>query len=1044
KYLKHKKYRDGRKTVWYPMINLIKHRNVSFVGKKIYKIIDHSLKIPDNKELILDLCITIPLRKFDIEIDKITMKKTIRELQNKYPHREGGNENEICESVFKQLYNILGNSTFMSPEECLKKWHIAYSWGFPYRFLDGENMSRRKDDKAIPSMSHIFLKDEALKKLWDRVKLMSSDVYYDNLYNSYLWNLYNGEVKIKHQGHSTGQSTVSPDNTIYCLTLFVKAWKQLTIKRADEFFKYDKITAYGDYNALSIEYFAKKGVSLRLETKHNSLEESEVGKSYEGENGTKLLKERGLKSPKMLKDMLVDLGNFILGQFYQMGQKITSSDMEIIMDSSNPPLPPPTDLKATWEFLENGIEHIMNRLEEGLSYKRYMDLYTSRMNPGFTSEPLAGPGSNMSNNRGANLMGSDLYQNLQEYLQRHLQAIREGSSNYMDENLLRYYTENWEKYTTASAYLHHVFRYLNRHWVKREIDEGRKTVYDVYTLTLVSWRDNMFMHVERNVMDAVLALIERQRNGERVETKLVKSVVDSFVALGLDDTDSTKPTLDIYKKHFEEPFIKASEIYYRTESEKYVSENSVTDYMKKAEARLAEEEDRVKLYLHQSTHKQLINTCEIVLVKNHEDIMVDEFQNLLNYDKMEDLNRMYTLLLRSQGLDPLRECFEQHVRKSGSTAIEKVSKEITENIDKEPRIYVDALLEVHKKYNDMVTKAFKGEAGFVASLDKACREFVNRNTVCKTSTSKSPELLARFCDSLLRKSSKNPEEGDLEDVLNNVMTVFKYVEDKDVFQKFYSKMLAKRLVHSTSASEDAESSMISKLKEACGFEYTSKLQRMFTDMGLSKDLNDQFKERTSGETDNGVDFSVLVLGTASWPLSPSATSFNIPEEVSTYQMGILLQYNKDISYTFDDLRQSTDLVAETLSSQLGILVKAKVLNLKEESDKPSRYELNMDFKSKKVRIQLNVPIKSEQKIEVEETHRTIDEDRKLLMQAAIVRIMKTRKKLKHVHLVEEVISQLSNRFTPKVQEIKKCIDILIEKEYIEREEGQRDSLSYVA
>lgn len=44
------------------------------------------------------------------------------------------------------------------------------------------------------------------------------------------------------------------------------------------------------------------------------------------------------------------------------------------------------------------------------------------------------------------------------------------------------------------------------------------------------------------------------------------------------------------------------------------------------------------------------------------------------------------------------------------------------------------------------------------------------------------------------------------------MVVFKYVEDKDVFQKFYSKMLAKRLVYQTSASDDAEASMISKLK----------------------------------------------------------------------------------------------------------------------------------------------------------------------------------------------------------------------------------------
>lgn len=59
------------------------------------------------------------------------------------------------------------------------------------------------------------------------------------------------------------------------------------------------------------------------------------------------------------------------------------------------------------------------------------------------------------------------------------------------------------------------------------------------------------------------------------------------------------------------------------------------------------------------------------------------------------------------------------------------------------------------------------------------------------------------------------------------MVVFKYIEDKDVFQKFYSKMLAKRLVHHTSASDDAEASMISKLKQACGYEYTIKLQRMF-------------------------------------------------------------------------------------------------------------------------------------------------------------------------------------------------------------------------
>lgn len=107
----------------------------------------------------------------------------------------------------------------------------------------------------------------------------------------------------------------------------------------------------------------------------------------------------------------------------------------------------------------------------------------------------------------------------------------------------------------------------------------------------------------------------------------------------------------------------------------------------------------------------------------------------------------------------------------------------------------------------------------------------------------------------------------------------------------------------------------------------------------------------------------------------------------------------------------------TLKGVLQLLVKQKVIE-----EKDNMYELNLNFKSKKVRVNLNQPIKSEVKAETADVLKNVDEDRKLLIQAVIVRIMKSRKTLKHQQLIQEAITQLSSRFNPKVGDIKKAID----------------------
>jgi cullin 1 len=244
--------------------------------------------------------------------------------------------------------------------------------------------------------------------------------------------------------------------------------------------------------------------------------------------------------------------------------------------------------------------------------------------------------------------------------------------------------------------------------------------------------------------------------------------VDSFVSLGIDESDINKASLDIYKDHFETPFLEATEKYYKEESSAFLAENSVSDYLRKAEERLREEEDRVERYLHTGTRKPLIQKCEHVLIREHSELMWDAFQTLLDYDKDEDLQRMYALLARiPEGLEPLRKKFEEHVKNAGLAAVAKLAD--AEGADVDPKAYVDALLEVHTKNSETVNRSFKGEAGFVAALDKACRDFVNRNKATGTVATRSPELLAKHTDALLRKSNKMAEDNDLEGALNRVV-----------------------------------------------------------------------------------------------------------------------------------------------------------------------------------------------------------------------------------------------------------------------------------
>ena len=95
--------------------------------------------------------------------------------------------------------------------------------------------------------------------------------------------------------------------------------------------------------------------------------------------------------------------------------------------------------------------------------------------------------------------------------------------------------------------------------------------------------------------------------------------------------------------------------------------------------------------------------------------------------------------------------------------------------------FVENILDVHRKYRQLILEVFLGDQQFIGALDKACTAVINHRE--PKQQAKAPELLAKYCDTLLKKSQKGISESEIDDKLNNSITVFKYLDDKDVFQK---------------------------------------------------------------------------------------------------------------------------------------------------------------------------------------------------------------------------------------------------------------------
>lgn len=749
-------------------------------------------------------------------------------------------------------------------------------------------------------------------------------------------------------------------------------------------------------------------------------------------------------------------------------------------------------LDSAWDDLKPGIVTVLKH--EDMKKDRYLQLYNLVYLYCTSCSVSSATNYRQREIRSTEFLGRELYGKLTKFLQEYLQSKSKEGSDKRNEDILGFYSDNWKYFTFSSQVIHNIFLYLNRHWVRREMEDGNKKVFEIYSLSLVQWRDAFLGSIRDFVNRAVLKMIEDDRNGKAIESKFITCIVQSYVELGVENSPTSRGRVfTFYEENLEKHFMNETKAYYQKESSEFLKNHTVSEYVKKAYNRLVEEKSRAERYLHERTLVPLIAQCEEILIMKYQSRFNEEFSILLKEDRKDDIAHMYKLLVRKKEcLMPLKNILQNHIKKQGLDAVEAIK----DKAFAEPQVYARQLLKVLHNYKGMVIVSFSNDPIFVQALDDACSEFINSNSVTlsiKQSLNTTPKLLAQFCNILLNKKSKATEEDELEDTLQQLVILLHYVTEKDVFQKHYSNLLARRLVDNLSTSDDAERSMISKLKDAFGQTFTNNLEKMFKDMELSKTLNQQFRNHIQTLNTRMVDFGVQVITQGYWPYSDTGLlalpteidvciqkftafysaqhgsrklSWNYKKSngditgrfkkiytfsVSTYQMVVLLQFNHFQACTFEQIQHNTLIEEDVLEQVIRTLLKTKLLVgegiSSDENASISRtadIRVNQDYNNKKVRININVPLRLETTQEEETTNRTIEDERMYEIQAAIVRVMKMRKTLIHNELITEVINQLKARFKPKIPAMKLQIEKLIERDYIARVKDTKDRYNYVA
>ncbi|CAN4082018.1 unnamed protein product [Withania somnifera] len=662
-------------------------------------------------------------------------------------------------------------------------------------------------------------------------------------------------------------------------------------------------------------------------------------------------------------------------------------------------------------------------------------------------------------------MGGSLYQRIEKECEAHIDAALHSLVGQSEDLVvfLSLVERCWQDFCDQMLMIRGIALYLDRTYVKQT--PNRHSLWD---MGLQLFRKHLCLasEVEHKTVFALLQMIESERLGEAVDRSLLNHLLKMFTALG------------IYAESFEKPFVERTSEFYAAEGVKYMQQSDAPDYLKHVEVRLHEEHERCLHYLDASTRKPLIETAERQLLECHISAILDKgFMMLMDGKRIEDLQRMYSLFPRVEALESLKQALSSYIRRTGQSIVHD---------DEKDKDMVSSLLEFKASVDTIWEESFSKNEPFGNTIKDAFGHLIN---ICEN---RPAQMIAKFVDEKLRAGNKGTSEEELEGTLDKVLVLFRFIQGKDVFEAFYKKDLAKRLLLGKSASIDAEKSMISKLKTECGSQFTNKLEGMFKDIELSKEINESFRQSSQARNKlpTGIEMSVHVLTTGYWPtylpmdvclphelniyqdifkefylskysgrrlmwhnsLGHCVLKAEFPKgkkelAVSLFQTVVLTLFNDAEKLSFQDMREATRIEDTELRRTLQSLACGKVRVLQKipkgrDVEDDDTFVFNDQFTAPLYRLKVNAIQMKETVKENTDTTERVFQDRQYQVDAAIVRIMKTRKVLSHTLLITELFQQF--KFPIKPSDLKKRIESLIEREYLERDRNNPQVYNYLA